>query len=147
MLRRVVLPVVLVALAAAACGGGEEPAAVEDTAPAVEVPPFEVVKDEGRVTELLSEGVDADGARAVIDAWVRTRTAGRGSRAVRLSRCRMRAWWCAAPSGWRTRRRLRCSRGAGSHPGTARGRWWRWTARNRWHEGGPAPGGVGAFPV
>lgn len=70
MLRRVVLPVVLVALAAAACGGGEEPAAVEDTAPAVEVPPFEVVKDEGRVTELLSEGVDADGARAVIDAWV-----------------------------------------------------------------------------
>ena len=58
MLRRVVLPVVLVALAAAACGGGEEPAAVEDTAPAVEVPPFEVVKDEGRETELLSEGVE-----------------------------------------------------------------------------------------
>src|SRR5690606_25385624 len=51
-------------------GGGEEPAAVEDAGPAVEVPPFEVVKDEGRVTELLSEGVDADGARAVIDAWV-----------------------------------------------------------------------------
>src|SRR5690606_10129371 len=83
MLRRVVLPVVLVALAAAACGGGEEPAAVEDTAPGGEEPgggegsaraggvrAFGGVKGGGRVAELLSEGVDADGARAVIDAWV-----------------------------------------------------------------------------
>ncbi|MCY9786848.1 hypothetical protein KIK06_23475 [Nocardiopsis sp. EMB25] len=51
----------VLALAVAGCGGGEDEAA------AVDVPAYEVVKDEGRVTELLSEGVDTEGAEAIID--------------------------------------------------------------------------------
>jgi ABC-type glycerol-3-phosphate transport system substrate-binding protein len=50
-------------LVVAGCGGGEEPADQE----AADVPAYEVVKDEGRTTELLSEGVDTAGAEAIIN--------------------------------------------------------------------------------
>lgn len=62
--RTVVVLAGVLAAGVAGCSSGAE------ESPMVEVPPFEVVKDEGRVTELLSQDVDADGARAVIDAWV-----------------------------------------------------------------------------
>lgn len=62
--RTVVVLAGVLAAGVAGCSSGAE------ESPVVEVPPFEVVKDEGRVTELLSQDVDADGARAVIDAWV-----------------------------------------------------------------------------
>lgn len=62
--RTVVVLAGVLAAGVAGCSSGAE------ESPVVEVPPFEVVRDEGRVTELLSQDVDADGARAVIDAWV-----------------------------------------------------------------------------
>ncbi|WP_435107805.1 hypothetical protein [Nocardiopsis synnemataformans] len=61
MRRGLVCVVSVVALAVAGCGSQEE------TAPEADAPAYEVLAQEGRMTEVLSEGVDAAGAEAIID--------------------------------------------------------------------------------
>lgn len=59
-MRRGLVCVVSV-VAVAGCGGQEE------TAPETDAPAYEVLAQEGRMTEVLSEGVDTAGAEAIID--------------------------------------------------------------------------------
>lgn len=56
-------------------GGGEEPeqdAAVE----AADVPDYEVIEEDGRLVELLAEGVDVEGAEAIIGQVITERSDG-----------------------------------------------------------------------
>ncbi|MEV2274051.1 hypothetical protein AB0I72_00565 [Nocardiopsis sp. NPDC049922] len=64
-MRRVAVALVGVVMVVSGCGGSEEAAPT-----AADVPDYEVVTDEERVTELLSEGVDAEGAEAIINQVV-----------------------------------------------------------------------------
>ncbi|MFE1104130.1 hypothetical protein ACFW4K_26760 [Nocardiopsis alba] len=64
-MRRAVAALVGVVLVSG-CGGGEEPEQ-EVAVEAADIPDYEVIEDDGRLIELLSDGVDAEGAEAIID--------------------------------------------------------------------------------